>query len=45
VTILDILREIGTDRRLKDVALEAPNIEEVIRTYYQSRNAGLVATS
>ncbi len=42
VTILDVLREVGTDRRLKDVAIEAPNIEEVIRTYYQGRNAAAV---
>lgn len=42
VTILDVLREVGADRRLKDVAIEAPNIEEVIRTYYQGRNAAAV---
>jgi ABC-2 type transport system ATP-binding protein len=39
-----VLSEIGSDRGLKDIALEEPGIEEVIRTFYQGRNAALAAT-
>ena len=37
LSILDVLTEIGADRDLKDVAMEEPSIEEVIRTFYQGR--------
>jgi ABC-2 type transport system ATP-binding protein len=39
VSLVDVLGEIGSDHDLKDVALEEPGIEEVIRTFYQGRNA------
>jgi len=44
VSLVDVLGEVGSGRDLKDVALEEPNIEEVIRTFYQRRNAAMVAT-
>jgi len=37
VSLLQVLGEVGVDRDLKDVALHEPNIEEVIRTFYQRR--------
>jgi ABC-2 type transport system ATP-binding protein len=39
VTLVDVLGEVGGGRDLKDVALEEPTIEEVIRTFYQRRAA------
>jgi len=39
VSLIDVLREIGSDHTLKDIALEEPGIEEVIRTFYQTRAA------
>ncbi|EJZ16485.1 ABC transporter, partial [Rhizobium sp. Pop5] len=39
VSLVKILSEVGGDRGLKDVALHEPDIEEVIRTFYQRRNA------
>jgi ABC-2 type transport system ATP-binding protein len=36
-SILDVLTELGTGYDLKDVALEEPAIEEVIRTFYQQK--------
>ena len=39
VSLVRILSEVGSDRGLKDVALHEPDIEEVIRTFYQGRNA------
>jgi len=39
VSLVRILAEIGGDRGLKDIALHEPDIEEVIRTFYQRRNA------
>lgn len=44
VSLVHVLSEIGSDRGLKDIALEEPGIEEVIRTFYQGRNAALAAT-
>jgi ABC-2 type transport system ATP-binding protein len=44
VSLVDVLGEIGEGRKLKDIALEEPNIEEVIRTFYQRRNAVAAAT-
>ena len=43
VSLVDVLSEIGNGRDLKDVALEEPSIEEVIRTFYQGRNVARVA--
>jgi ABC-2 type transport system ATP-binding protein len=43
VSLVQILGEVGSDRGLKDVALHEPDIEEVIRTFYQRRNAAPVA--
>lgn len=43
VSLVHILGEVGNDRGLKDVALHEPDIEEVIRTFYQRRNAAAVA--
>jgi ABC-2 type transport system ATP-binding protein len=39
-SFVDIIGEIGMGRGLKDVAIEEPTIEEVIRTFYQRRAAG-----
>ena len=36
-SILDVLTELGSGYDLKDVALEKPAIEEVIRTFYQEK--------
>jgi ABC-2 type transport system ATP-binding protein len=36
-SLVDIIAEIGPGRGLKDVSLEEPTIEEVIRTFYQRR--------
>jgi ABC-2 type transport system ATP-binding protein len=44
VSLVDVLGEIGNNHTLKDISLEEPNIEEVIRTFYQRRNAALTAT-
>ncbi len=38
VSLVDVLGELGSGYDLKDIALEEPNIEEVIRTFYQRRN-------
>ena len=43
VSLIDVLGEIGNGRGLKDVALNEPTIEEVIRTYYQGRGAKAAA--
>lgn len=43
ISLVDVLAEIGRDRDLKDIQLEEPNIEEVIRTFYQRRNAAVLA--
>lgn len=42
-SILDVLTELGPAYDLKDVALDEPDIEEVIRTFYQDKptRAGL----
>jgi ABC-2 type transport system ATP-binding protein len=39
ISLVAILSEVGSGRDLKDVALHEPDIEEVIRTFYQRRNA------
>ena len=44
VSLVTVLSEIGNDRGLKDVALHEPDIEEVIRTFYQRRNAAALAS-
>ena len=44
VSLVDVLGEIGNGYALKDISLEEPNIEEVIRTFYQRRNAALAPT-
>lgn len=44
VSLVQILSEVGSTRDLKDVALHEPNIEEVIRTFYQRRNTAASAT-
>ena len=36
-SILDVLTELGSGYDLKDVAIEKPAIEEVIRTFYQQK--------
>jgi ABC-2 type transport system ATP-binding protein len=43
LSLLDVLSEIGTGHDLKDVAMEEPGIEEVIRTFYQDRTAAAAA--
>ncbi|WP_338720373.1 ATP-binding cassette domain-containing protein [Devosia sp. XK-2] len=37
VSLLDVLAELGRGHGLKDVKLEEPDIEEVIRTFYQNK--------
>ncbi|MGB3337089.1 MAG: ATP-binding cassette domain-containing protein [Devosia sp.] len=44
VSLIDVLGEVGSERGLKDVALDEPDIEEVIRTFYQRRNAAALAS-
>ncbi len=39
VSLVDILGEIGSGRAIKDVSIEEPSIEEVIRTFYAGRMA------
>jgi ABC-2 type transport system ATP-binding protein len=39
ISLVDVLTEIGNGHDLKDIAFEEPNIEEVIRTFYQARDA------
>ncbi|MFD2649383.1 ATP-binding cassette domain-containing protein [Devosia albogilva] len=36
-SLIDVLNEVGRGRSLKDVKLEEPDIEEVIRTFYQNK--------
>jgi ABC-2 type transport system ATP-binding protein len=43
-SLLDVLSELGNAHDLKDVSLEEPTIEEVIRTFYQRRSATTVAS-
>jgi ABC-2 type transport system ATP-binding protein len=40
VSLVDVLAEVGRERELKDIAIEEPSIEEVIRTFYARQNAG-----
>jgi ABC-2 type transport system ATP-binding protein len=44
ISLLQVLGEIGNDRGLTDVTLHEPDIEEVIRTFYQRRNAAALAS-
>ena len=44
VSLVQVLSEVGSDRGLTDVALDEPDIEEVIRTFYQRRNAAALAS-
>lgn len=37
VSLLDVLEELGRGHGLKDVKLEEPDIEEVIRTFYKTK--------
>jgi ABC-2 type transport system ATP-binding protein len=43
ISLVQVLDEIGDTTQLKDISVEEPNIEEVIRTFYQRRNAELPA--
>jgi len=43
VSLVDVLTEVGPGREIKDIALEEPNIEELIRTFYQRRNTAVPA--
>ena len=45
VTLVDVLGEVGNGRGLKDVTLDEPDIEEVIRTFYQRGRAPLEAVA
>ena len=38
ISLVDILNEIGPSHDLNDVKLEEPDIEEVIRTFYQNKS-------
>ena len=38
-SILDVLTELGSGHDLIDIKLEEPDIEEVIRTFYQNKPA------
>lgn len=37
ISLIDVLNEVGRGHGLKDVKLEEPDIEEVIRTFYQNK--------
>ncbi len=39
ISLVQVMGEVGSERGLKDVALHEPDIEEVIRSFYQRRNA------
>jgi ABC-2 type transport system ATP-binding protein len=41
VSLVDVLAEVGRERVLKDIAIEEPSIEEVIRTFYARQSAGV----
>jgi len=43
ISLVDVLTELGNGYDLKDIAFEEPNIEEVIRTFYQGRDAARAA--
>jgi ABC-2 type transport system ATP-binding protein len=45
VSLVDVLAEVGRDRALKDIAIEEPSIEEVIRTFYARQNAAALAAA
>jgi ABC-2 type transport system ATP-binding protein len=38
VSLVDVLAEVGREHELKDIAIEEPSIEEVIRTFYGRQN-------
>jgi len=38
ISLIDVLNEVGRGHGLKDVKLEEPDIEEVIRTFYQNKS-------
>jgi len=38
ISLIDVLNEVGRGHDLKDVKLEEPDIEEVIRTFYQNKS-------
>ena len=42
VSLVDVLTELGNGYDLKDIALEEPAIEEVIRSFYQGRTLAAV---
>jgi ABC-2 type transport system ATP-binding protein len=44
VSLVTVLSELGGDRGLTDITLHEPDIEEVIRTFYQRRNAAALAS-
>jgi ABC-2 type transport system ATP-binding protein len=44
-SILDVLTELGSGHDLKDISLEEPDIEEVIRTFYRNKPALAGATA
>ena len=45
VSLVDVLAEVGRDGALKDIAIEEPSIEEVIRTFYERQNANARAAA
>ncbi|MGV8951870.1 MAG: ABC transporter ATP-binding protein [Cypionkella sp.] len=45
VSLVDVLGELGSDRDLKDISLQEPNIEEVIRSFYQGRSGALAGAA
>ncbi|MNG36796.1 hypothetical protein D3C84_1239420 [compost metagenome] len=38
LSLVDVLSSIGQRHRTKDIGVEEPTIEEVIRTFYASRS-------
>ena len=45
VSLVDVLAEVGRERELKDIAIEEPTIEEVIRTFYGRQNEAVRGVS
>jgi ABC-2 type transport system ATP-binding protein len=45
VSLVDVLAEIGREHELKDIAIEEPGIEEVIRTFYARKAAEVRAAA
>ncbi len=37
--MIEVLNELGNAHNLLDIAIETPDIEEIVRTFYQQRSS------